>query len=59
MLVDFTESELILIREAVRNLPANTEFSQIYGPEISSVDRKTTDRLADCFDARMSGSRNV
>lgn len=59
MLVDFTESELVLIREAVRKLPANTELSQMYGPEISSVDRKTTNRLADCFDARMSGSRDV
>ncbi|WP_432263509.1 hypothetical protein [Cupriavidus sp. TMH.W2] len=57
--IDFTESELILIREAVRKLPANTELSEMYGREIASVDRKTTDGLAACFDARMNGSRAV
>lgn len=59
MLINLTESELILIREAVRKLPANTELSEMYGKEIAGVDRKTTDAIAACFDARMNGRRNV
>jgi hypothetical protein len=51
MKIDITEGEMIVLREAVRKLPANTEFSALYGDEIASSDRKLTAALAICFDS--------
>jgi hypothetical protein len=49
-LIPLTESEIIVIREAVRKFPRNTEFSLDYEPELFSIDKKTTAQLADIFD---------
>jgi hypothetical protein len=49
-MIPLTESEIIVIREAVRKFPRNTEFSLDYEPELASLDKKTTAQLADIFD---------
>ncbi len=59
MRLDLSEDEMIVIREAVRKLPTDTEFSTLYDREIANIDRKMTDALAACFDARMSGRRSI
>jgi hypothetical protein len=47
-----TESEIISIREAVRNFPRNLKIAKEYEPEFFSVDKKMTAKLADIFDER-------
>jgi hypothetical protein len=51
--IPLTESELVVIRDAVRKFPRNTEFSLDYEPELFSIDKKMTAQLADIFDEKM------
>lgn len=50
-----TEGEIIIIREAVRRFPS-CDMSTLYAPELMSLDRKTTDQLADIFDQKNLGA---
>jgi hypothetical protein len=47
---ELTEGEIIAIRELARKYPRGNEFAEDYAAELSSLDRKMTDRLAAIFD---------
>jgi hypothetical protein len=48
--LNFTESEVIVLREAVRKYPRGNDFVTLYDEEFSSTDRKLTYALALKFD---------
>jgi hypothetical protein len=49
-LIPLTLSEIVTIRELVRKFPRGNEFSVDYEAEFFSLDKKTTEKLADIFD---------